>query len=144
MTSPRVISIREFVFYSSVIFAWIIGLSFLLKVLYGAKPTGGWLVVGIMISGVVYGAYLMTRDLFSTVEKPQPGWRMFHKRPKAVRTQSKEAPKKHLRDRRLAARCYRVVLGIDGVAQAGNRRKGGWLGRRQSDFQPVTVRFNAV
>jgi hypothetical protein len=133
MISPRV-SIREFVFYSSVIFAWIIGLSFLLRVLYGAKPTGGWLVVGIMISGVVYGAYLMTRDLFSTVEKSEPGCRTFHK----------EAPKKHLRDRRLAARCYRVVLGIDGVTATGNRRKGGWLNRRQSDFQPVTVRFNAV
>jgi hypothetical protein len=143
MISPRV-SIREFVFYSSVIFAWIIGLSFLLRVLYGAKPTGGWLVVGIMISGVVYGAYLMTRDLFSTVEKSEPGCRTFHKRPRTVPAKSKEAPKKHLRDRRLAARCYRVVLGIDGVTATGNRRKGGWLNRRQSDFQPVTVRFNAV
>jgi hypothetical protein len=86
----------------------------------------------------------MTRDLFSTVEKPQPGRRIFHKRSKAVQAESNEAPKKHLRDRRLAARCYRVVLSIEGVTPSGNRRKGGWLGRRKPDFQPVTVRFNPV
>ena len=145
MTSPGV-TLRGFVFVSCLIIGWIVGLSLLLKVLYGARPTGGWLVVGIMISGVIYGAFLMTRDLFSTVEKSQPGLPVSPRKPSRPlkRATPGDLPKTHQRDRRLMSRSYRVALGLDGIQQSGNRRKRGFSTRRQSGGRPVTLRFNPV
>jgi hypothetical protein len=144
MTAPRVITIREIVTFTAKIIGWIVGLSLLLHHCYGARPTGGWLVVGVMISGVVYGGYLMTRDLFSTVEKSEPGSWTFSRKWKPEPAKSGEVPKKHLRDRRLAARSYRMVFSLEEKPLADNRRKGGLPGRRQSGFRPVMVRFNPV
>jgi hypothetical protein len=145
MTSPGV-SLRGLILTSTLIIGWIIGLSYLLSFLYGARPTGSWLVVGIMISGVIFGSWLMTRDLFSNVEKAKPDWHIFRRNSKSPGAQAppEESQGKHLCDRRLSARCYRVVLGLSDGRPSANRRKVGLLGRSQAGFRPVTLRFNPV
>ncbi len=144
MTSPS-ISLRRFVLVSSSLIGWILALSFILNVLYGAKATGGWLIVGIMISAVIYGAYLMTRDLFSAVEAPTPGPRPPRKPAKPAAKPVPQLCKRRKRERRVMARSYRIVLGLGDRRQSFNRRKTGPLTRRsRGEFRTTTLRFNPV
>jgi hypothetical protein len=61
MTSSP-LSCRLLISVSVAILAWIVIISFGLKFLFGAGPTGGWLIVGIMFTIVLAGMMMLARE----------------------------------------------------------------------------------
>ena len=120
MTSPDV-SLRGFVILSASVFGWIVWLSCALVFLFGAGMTGGWLVVGILVSLMAIGVILMLNALLTAIEGLYPKeWQI------ALPLPGFMCPEKRgtiADDRRPDARSYRIALGLEPRVCAANRRR---------------------
>lgn len=133
MTSPDV-SLRSFTVISASILGWIMALSAALKIFYGARMSGGWLVVGLMITLVVAGAVMMMRELFSEVETRQP-WEASIRRKQRAAVRTKDQVKSPAARRRAAVKHYRQAFNLEPRLETVNRRKS----RKARNGPPVVI-----
>ena len=61
--SSAPVSCRQFLTTSILLISWILLVSLVLKDLFGARVTGGWLVIGAMFSSLLFGMAVMMREL---------------------------------------------------------------------------------
>jgi hypothetical protein len=61
--SSAPVSCRQFVTTSVLLISWILLVSLVLKDLFGARVTGGWLIIGAMFSSLLFGTAVMMREL---------------------------------------------------------------------------------
>ena len=132
MTSPDVTT-RSFVLFSASVLGWIVWLSFVLKYFFDAQMTGGWLVIGILVTLMAVGVILILNELSMAIAGLRlKDWKIFHARVRTPRTKKsrskrksvsrKTAPRKTT-GRRMVAQSYRVALGLKPPTFSANRRR---------------------